>query len=205
MKIIHLSKPWLPWCLSLAICGAAFLWTPNGIFLTKKVATNWPVWDTIFSSILSQNRLKYCFFSGTRAGIPFSAFFNVTSCQKSKPCQFGKPTPKNVQAGVVLPKFSIWKYHYSYGICLAPCLCTPKFFSKHFYPQNSKYVFSRSALGVEKCIFYVGAHLSYIYIYAYIYIYTRIYIYIYIYKYTHIYIYILIYMQTYTLRLKNNM
>ena len=81
--------------------------------------------------------IEILFFLQVRAGIPFSAFFNVTSCQNPKPCQFGKPTPKNVQTAVVLHKFSIWKYHYSYGICFAPCLCTPKFYSKHFYPQYS--------------------------------------------------------------------
>ena len=28
---------------------------------------------------------------------------------------------KMPQTAVGLPKFSIWKYHYSYGICFAPC------------------------------------------------------------------------------------
>ena len=55
--------------------------------------------------------------------------------QVVKPCQFGKPTQKNVQAAVVLHICSIWKYHDSNGICFAPCLCTPKLYSKQVYPQ----------------------------------------------------------------------
>ena len=75
------------------------------------------------------------------------------------------PEPKKCSICWVSHMFSIWEYHYSYGIC----------FGTVYAIQNSTpnilSFFLSTPVGLQQGIFYVS-HRDYIYIYIYYFIYT---------------------------------